>query len=155
MVFFPVDLLVTRIIITINFVIIVFVLILRIRYDDRIFYVTNTNRAYRASTSTRWHFAFALRCYSNTMRAAITNPPNSAQLEGIPTIPPSYIRIRAIVWTCGRRQTDTQTQVSTIHFAPSIRLTRNVISILTFLKSKFQLFFIIFIYLNNFYINCT
>jgi len=41
------------------------------------------------------------------------------------TIPSSYIRVRAIVWTCGRGQTDTQTQtrvtsdVTTIHFASS------------------------------------
>ena len=30
-------------------------------------------------------------------RAPIANPPNSAQLGGIPTTPPSYIRVRAIV----------------------------------------------------------
>jgi len=28
----------------------------------------------------------------------IANPPHSAQLEGTPTIPPSYIRVRAVVW---------------------------------------------------------
>jgi len=28
----------------------------------------------------------------NETRAPIANPPNSTQLEGIPTIPPSYIR---------------------------------------------------------------
>jgi len=38
-----------------------------------------------------------------------------------PTIPPSYIRIRAVVWTSGWGQTDrqTQTRVTNIHFASS------------------------------------
>jgi len=48
--------------------------------------------------------------YSNATRAPIANPPNSAQIGGIPTIPPSYIRVRAIVWACGRGQTDRHTQ---------------------------------------------
>jgi len=47
---------------------------------------TTTTR-HRASTSTRWHFAFGLCCYSNETRAPIANPPNSAQLDGTPTIP--------------------------------------------------------------------
>ena len=39
-------------------------------------------------------------------------------------MPPSYIRVRAVVWAYGRgrqteRQTDTQTRVTTIHFASS------------------------------------
>jgi len=67
--------------------------------------------------------AFALCCHSNASRAPIANPLNCAQL-GAPTIPPSYIRgVRAVVWACGRgqthRQTDTQTRVTTIHFASS------------------------------------
>jgi len=28
-----------------------------------------------------------------------------------PTTPPSYIRVRAIMWACGRRQTDTHAQI--------------------------------------------
>ena len=48
---------------------------------------------------------------------------------GTPTIPPTYIRVRAVVWHCGERQahrqtdrqtdthTDAQTAVVTIHFA--------------------------------------
>ena len=36
-----------------------------------------------------------------------------------PTTPPSYIRVRAIVWAYGRGQTDTQTCVTTIHFVSS------------------------------------
>jgi len=36
-------------------------------------------------------------CHSNETRAPIANPPNSAQLEGTPTIPPSYIWVRAVV----------------------------------------------------------
>jgi len=46
-------------------------------------------------------------------------------------MPPSYIRVRAVVWAYGRghtdRQTDTQTPVTTIHFASSTtHLTQNV-----------------------------
>jgi len=44
----------------------------------------------------------ALCCHSNETRAAIANPPNSAQLEGTPTIPPTYIRVRAVVCECGQ-----------------------------------------------------
>jgi len=47
--------------------------------------------------------------HSNEIRALIANPPNSAQLEGTFTILPTYIRVRAVVWECGERQTDTQT----------------------------------------------
>jgi len=43
--------------------------------------------SHRASTSTRWHFVFALCCHGNETRAPIANPPNSAQLGGTPTIP--------------------------------------------------------------------
>jgi len=38
---------------------------------------------------------------------------------GTPTIPPSDIRIAAVVWECGEGQTDTQTRVTAIHFASS------------------------------------
>ena len=55
--------------------------------------------------------------HSNETRAPIANPPNSAQLEGTPTIPPTYIWVRAVVWECREGQTDTQTAVTTIHFA--------------------------------------
>ena len=43
------------------------------------------------------------------MRTPIANLPNTAQLGASPTTPPSYIRVRAVVWACGRGQTDTQT----------------------------------------------
>jgi len=46
--------------------------------------------------------ALALCCHSNATRAPIANLPNSAQLGASPTTPPSYIRVRAIVWACGR-----------------------------------------------------
>ena len=50
----------------------------------------------------------------------IATPPHSAQLRGIPHHSPKlYIRVRAIVWACGRGQRDTQTRVTTIHFASS------------------------------------
>jgi len=53
----------------------------------------------------------------NPFTDRVENPPNSAQLEGTPTIPPTYIRVRAVVWECGEGQTDTQTAVTNIHFA--------------------------------------
>jgi len=66
---------------------------------------------------------FALCCHSNATRAPIANPPNSAQLGDSLCHAPSYIRVRAVVWAYGRGQTDTQTQtdtrVTTIHFASS------------------------------------
>jgi len=34
--------------------------------------------------------------HSNDTRAPIANPPNSAQLKGTLTIPPRYIRVRAV-----------------------------------------------------------
>jgi len=76
----------------------------------------------------------ALCCHSNETRAPIANPPNSAQLDGTPTIPASYIRIRAVVWACGHgqththtdRQADTQTPVTIIHFASSIYAQREM-----------------------------
>jgi len=52
-----------------------------------------------------------------------------------PTIPPTYIWVRTVVWECGEGQTDrhtgTQTTVTNIHFASAIHLTRNVTKILT------------------------
>jgi len=44
---------------------------------------------------------------------------NSVQLGAASTMPPSYIRVRAVVWAYGRGQTDTQTRMTTIHFVPS------------------------------------
>jgi len=59
--------------------------------------------------------------------------------EASPTIPPSYIRVSAIVWACGRGQThrQTQTRVTTIHLT-TIRLTRNVTRAFT---AHFYLYF--------------
>jgi len=55
--------------------------------------------------------------------------PNSAQLEGTPIIPP--FRVRAVVWKCGKGQTDTQRQTDTqmavtinIHFASATPHTK-------------------------------
>jgi len=65
--------------------------------------------------STCWHFAFALCCHSNETRALIANPSNSVQLWGTPTILPSYIQVRAVMWACSCGQTqDTQMRVTTI-----------------------------------------
>jgi len=74
--------------------------------------------------------AIKLCCHSNAPRAPIANLPTSAQLGATPTIPSSYIRIRAVVWACDRGQTDRHADARDqyIHFASSIRLTRNVIT---------------------------
>jgi len=59
-------------------------------------------------------------CHSNETCASIANPPNSAQLGGTPYHSPSYIRICAVVWECGKGQTGTQMSVANIHFASAI-----------------------------------
>ena len=51
-----------------------------------------------------------LCCHSNETHAPIANSPNSAQLEAPPTIPPSYIRVHAVVWECGEGHTDGRDQ---------------------------------------------
>jgi len=89
---------------------------------------------HKASTSTRLHFAFALCCHSNETRPPIANPPNSAQLQRAP-----YHCSRLHPGPCSsvgmRRGTDRhtdrhiQTAVTTIYFASSIRLMRNVINL--------------------------
>jgi len=65
---------------------------------------------HKVSTSTRWHFAFALSCHSNETCAPIANLHNSIQSGAPSTILPSYIRVRAVVWACGQGQTDRHTQ---------------------------------------------
>jgi len=47
----------------------------------------------------------ALCCHNNKTRAPIANRANSSQLEGAPTIPPTYIRVREVLWECGEEQT--------------------------------------------------
>jgi len=56
-----------------------------------------------------WHrdiFRSALCCHSNKPGAPIANLPNSAQLEGTPTIP----LVCAVVSECGKGRTDTDRQ---------------------------------------------
>ena len=61
---------------------------------------------------------FALCCHINAIRAPIANPPNSAQLGGslyhAPKLHPGPCSSVAV-----RPRTDTQTRVTTIHFASS------------------------------------
>jgi len=80
----------------------------------------------RASTSTRWHFAFRLCCHGNETRAPIANPPNSAQLGDTHHHSPSYIRVRAVVLECGEGQT--HRRPSPIYISPRLRLMRNVLN---------------------------
>jgi len=77
--------------------------------------VTNQQRAH-----TPRKLEFALCCHSNATHAPIANPPNSAQLEGslyhtskLHPGPCSNVGVRP------RTDTDTQTRVTTIHFASS------------------------------------
>jgi len=60
--------------------------------------------------------------------APIANSPNSTQLWASLTIPPSYIRVSAIVWPCGCGQTATQTHRREwpLYISRLLRLTRNV-----------------------------
>jgi len=60
---------------------------------------------------------FHIRRYvvSNETCAPIANPPNSAQLGAPPTIPPSYIRVCAVLWECGKGQTDRHTDRCNTH----------------------------------------
>ena len=74
--------------------------------------------------------------------AIATQPVHRLQIRPVvhnqgasPTTPPSYIRVRVIVQACGRgqtyRQTNTETRVSTIHFASSTthaKCNKNTIS---------------------------
>jgi len=66
----------------------------------------------------------ALCCHSNETRAPIANPPSSAQLGGIPTIPPTYIRVHAVVCKCGKGQT--HRQLCQLYILHLLRFTRHV-----------------------------
>jgi len=69
----------------------------------------------------RW----VLCCHSNETRASIANLPDSAQLEGTPTIPPAKIRS---VQYCGNAARDRQTHIRAwpIYISHQPRLTRNI-----------------------------
>jgi len=76
---------------------------------------------YRASTSTRWHFAFCACCHSNETNALIANiRPIVHNWTAPPIIPPTYIRVHAVVSECSDGQTDTQVAATTIHFASAM-----------------------------------
>jgi len=71
----------------------------------------------------------ALCSHSRETRASVANPLNSALLEGTPTIPPSYTRVRVLVLACGEGQTDTHTHADArdqYTFRAHLRLTRDV-----------------------------
>ena len=78
---------------------------------------------HRASTSIRWHFAFGLCCHCNETRTPIANPPNSAKLGGTTlTFPKLHVGPWSSVGVrrgTNTQTTDTQTCVTTIHFASS------------------------------------
>jgi len=85
------------------------------------FQVTTSTRHRTSTISTCWHFAFgAILSLIATKPVQLQICPISAQLEGTPTIPPSYIRARAL---CGNAARDRQTHkhymtlVANKHFA--------------------------------------
>jgi len=55
---------------------------------------------------------YVARATQPVHRLQIRQTVNSAQLGASPTTPPSYIRIRAVVWAYGRGQTYIQTDTS-------------------------------------------
>jgi len=55
-----------------------------------------------------------------------------------PTIPPSYIRVHAVVWECGERQTDRCTSPIYILYRP--RVTRNVMTLGQMVPHRFSSF---------------
>jgi len=63
---------------------------------------------------------------SNETRVPIANLPNCAQLGAAPSIPPSYIRVRALLWKCDDGQSYTQTDIQT-HIDARDRYTFRVV----------------------------
>jgi len=79
-----------------------------------------SNTRHRASTSAHW-------CYV----VIATNPMHRLQInptvhnnKGPPTIPPTYIQVRAVVWEWSEGHTDTQAAVTNIHFASHMPHTK-------------------------------
>ena len=60
-------------------------------------------------------------CHCNKTRAPIANPPTSAQLEGTPIIPLSYIRVREVLCECGEGQT--HRRPTSVYISPRLCLT--------------------------------
>ena len=95
-----------------------------------------SNQAYSEyKHSLRFRFRRSLCCHSNETRVPIANPPNSAQLDGTPTILPTYIRVSAVVWECGEGQTHRRPWP--LYISSRSRLTRNVNIFTLRLSSKF------------------
>jgi len=81
----------------------------------------------RASTSTRWHFAFgtvfiAMKPVHQLQTA------QKCTARGPPTILPSYIRVCAVVWECSEGQTHRHRRPWPIYISRRLRLKRNVIN---------------------------
>ena len=78
---------------------------------------------------------FRVRAMLSWQRKPCTDCKSAQQCtrRSTPTIPPSYIRDRAVVWECGEGQADTQTHiqtaVTTIHFASSTTHAKYIIRI--------------------------
>jgi len=60
-----------------------------------------------------------LCCRGNEIVHQLQICPTVHNWRAPPTIPPSYVRVHAVVWKWGRGQTDTETATTTIHFASS------------------------------------
>ena len=71
--------------------------------------VTRHISEYKHSLTFRVH-RYVVIATINETRAPIANPSKNAQLGGtVPTVPPSYTRVRAVVRECGEGQTGRQT----------------------------------------------
>jgi len=77
---------------------------------------------HRASTSTRWHFAFGSVVIATKPMHQLQICPIVHNYRTPSTIPLSYIRVRAIVWECSERQTDPRP----IYILPQLCLMWNV-----------------------------
>jgi len=98
--------------------------------SQRILNRNDIAKRHRASTSTRWHFAFALCWNSNATRSPIANLPNSAQLGGtlyhFPKLHsgPCSSVVGMQPWT----DRHTVTRMWPLYISRSLRLTWNVIN---------------------------
>ena len=90
-----------------------------------------SNNNNQAEIEYKHSLAFRVRRYV----VIATKPVHRLQIRPImhnykepPTIPPTYTRVRAVVWECGERQTDTQPhrQPRPVYISPRLRLTREM-----------------------------
>jgi len=77
----------------------------------------------------------AICCHGNETHALLWICPIVHTWRALPTISPSYIWVRAVVWECSEGQTDTQTVVTSIHFALAMPHTKCNNEVLCYVKT--------------------